>query len=465
MVKTWGVAGLGRGHQIAKQKAARPKKARENDGGRAELASGYAVPCLAPDGARATQDVQTLLALQRSAGNAAVRAFVQRAPGDPVEHITAPMFTVTGGDLQHPGTVTAQQSTEDPLSVGVTAPSVTLTATVVKKPDAPLGPSSIAQVGTVQTLNNSRRVGVYHLAGDPFMPMVTTKTATVTTSRDAQWDKNEAGEIVAVVPEPWYSKPDWVTDESPSANVNFEDKPGFDLPRTIGSGILTEIQGVDSFTTSIAAKRNDDLIHLKNQNWSVDWRMNLSFFGSETGHVVSSEDTASSPSVTTGPIVLTRVNSWMGFPTVEAAMGADSTVLLASLLPAKKNDEASYNNIVAALKRKNPRLRIWLTVASTAETFGADEIEVTLAGDSRSTVGPTSLNDGDTGEFDFDFNNVVDPSMIEDGYAIEISAADTGLLSNEAATTSWHMPLAETDRAFAMSGGGGKYKVMAQVIG
>lgn len=55
------------------------------------------------------------------------------------------------------------------------------------------------------------------------------------------------------------------------------------------------------------------------------------------------------------------------------------------------NDRDSHRHMVEALKRKNPLLRIWLTVKETSETFGADEIELTLTGHQSATAGPTAL--------------------------------------------------------------------------
>ena len=46
-----------------------------------------------------------------------------------------------------------------------------------------------------------------------------------------------------------------------------------------------------------------------------------------------------------------------------------------------------------------------------------------------------------------------------------ISAADTGMISNDAATIPWNYPFAESRRSYAMSGGGGgSYSVMAELI-
>ena len=86
-----------------------------------------------------------ILNLQRTVGNQAVQRFlanrtetrVQRDP-DPVEHIDASMFTVTGGDLQHDGVVTAGPA-DDFIQVSINAPRITFSATVDKHEDAVLG--------------------------------------------------------------------------------------------------------------------------------------------------------------------------------------------------------------------------------------------------------------------------------------------------------------------------------------
>ncbi|MCA9986311.1 MAG: hypothetical protein KDE59_18510 [Anaerolineales bacterium] len=412
-----------------------------------------------------------ILNMQRTVGNQAVQRFldsrtetrVQRDP-DPVEHIDASMFTVSGGDLQHDGVVTAGPA-DDLVQVSINAPRITFSATVDKHDDAVLGAGNFVSVGPVQTLNSSQRVGIYRLGGDPNGPIVTRHNQAVGQVRDAQWNTNDDGEIYATAPEPFYSQPSLISDGSPSATVNYLDQPGFELAPSIGQGILTEVEGAESFTLSVAVKKGEELVHLKNHNWSVDWNVPITPLGRTEGSAIQSSATTDNPAVTSGNIAVQMVRSWLGFPTVEAAMGVSSHTLMSNLIPARQNDTTSYNNIVEALRRKNPAIKIWLTVEETAETFGADEIEVTLTGSSSATEGPVTLNDNEWDTFDFHLLDVLDPGDISEDSSITISAADTGMISNDAATIPWNYPFAESRRSYTMSGGGGgRYSVMAELI-
>ena len=145
-------------------------------------------------------------------------------------------------------------------------------------------------------------------------------------------------------------------------------------------------------------------------------------------------------------------------------MGVDASTLMSNLIPAQQNDRTSYNHIVEALRRKNPTLKVWLTVNSTAELLGADEIEVTLTGSSSATEGPITLNDGQWDTFLFRMNDVIDPGDIDSSSVITVSARDTGTISNDPNTRDWHYPFASTDRNYSMSGGSGDYEIMVELI-
>ena len=52
------------------------------------------------------------------------------------------------------------------------------------------------------------------------------------------------------------------------------DKVDAEIPSP-AAGVLTEIKGADSFVSSVAAKRDSELIHLRQEAWSVPWTMTL----------------------------------------------------------------------------------------------------------------------------------------------------------------------------------------------
>lgn len=426
------------------------------------------LPVLAPPGARATHHQRMLIALQRTAGNAAV----QRLVGGPTVQRAEPgefkpsMFQVANGNLKHTGAVTAQITSADPENTWIKSPKVAINAQVTKDPAAPLGHGVTAFTGATQTIHGSKREGVYRLGGVSHMPVVATQNATLPAAKDAWVDPSDPEEKAPwrKADSPFYGRVEVIDDGDPTANVNFEDEPQFWLPRSIGPGILTSIQGQESFTTAISVQRDADLIHLQSHQWAVDWTMDLSPLGSNTGQPVTSGAAGAPPPVLSGATASQQVSRWVGVPTLDAAMGMDASTLLANIADTRKHDPASYKHMVAALRAKNPRLKVWITVDKTAEWLGADEVEVTLTGHSRATRGPTSLNDGDSGEFDFNLNDVANVEDIDDDFAIEITAGDAGWSSNTPNTATWQLPLSEAE-GHKMKGGAGEYRVSAEVLG
>ena len=352
------------------------------------------------------------------------------------------------------------QVTPTGSEVMIQAPPVTYQADVSLNPGVTLGTSDPVAVGPVQTLLGSERTGIYRRGG-PYGEVVAEYHDTVGQRRDAQWD-DSSGEVRASVPAPWYSQPSLISDSSPQAHVNFLDQPSFNVPQQMGEGRLTETRGQDRFTTSVAAKRGEELVHLQSSHWEVPWTTTVDAANQGPGGIVTGSATTDAPPTTDGPIAVAAVENRMRFLTVEAALGADTDTLFANLEPSRANDIPTWLNIVEALRRKNPAFSLTLEVRSTAEWFGSDEVQITLHGHRDAQHGPFSLNDGHSTTIEFQLNDVFDPMALRPDSVITITAQDVGVLSNEAATMSWPFPFdPQRTPAHMTGGGGGKYYITA----
>ena len=449
----------------------------DQSAGSTRAASGKRSETVAPAGAlervagAPTTAATDVLELQQLLGNQTVQRLlannaevtIQRDDGPPLSSIDASMFTYTGGTLQHKGTVTATPADADGQLL-VQAPHVSYSATVEKTGGGPIPHGDYIQVGTVQTLNSSKRTGVYRRGGDPRGEVIARHNDVVGQTWDAKFQDDKGdGSPYATAPEPFYTQPRLMYESSPKVTVNFLDTPQFPLPESVGAGILTEVEGSESFTTALAVKyKTGDAIYLKTQNWTIDWTMPVTPTAGGTGEAVQSSSTTDEPAVTSGKIVPQVVRSWIGFPTADAAMAVDTPTLLLNLAAARQHDPDSFNNIVSALERKNPSIKIWLQVEDTAEWMGADEVEVTLSGSSSVSEGPLTLNDMQQDTFDFKLLDVVDLSSLDKETEITISAADVGGLENAVGSQSWQVPFGEKE--FTLEGSGAKYSIIAEML-
>ena len=108
-----------------------------------------------------------VLALQRSAGNAAVtRALLARDETEKTKVSGAGDFTATGGEPKGEGVTTVGKDPADATKAKAVAPKVTMPATVKLNPGKTLG-GETGQLGHIQNLTSSTRGGTYRKGGDP----------------------------------------------------------------------------------------------------------------------------------------------------------------------------------------------------------------------------------------------------------------------------------------------------------
>lgn len=404
-----------------------------------------------------------ILTLQRTSGNRAVqRLLTQSTTADTTIQrddaqnnqrvkdtgVDASMFTLTGGDIKAPGKVSAKK--KGTAEVSIETPSVSYEARVTLMDDVSLGKGSSVMTGPVQTLMSSSRVAVYREGGQPNGKIVAEKHVAVGTVRDAHTSSDGSTDPNVVAP--WYSAAVSVNDATRSTPVNFMDQPGFDVPQTIGKGILTETRGKDSFVTSVGVQRDGQLVHLKSMTWEAPWDVTMNNFQGEGGTVPVGE-AKSPPPVTDGPIAAQAAVSWLGFPTLEAAQGASTTQLLNNLSITRSQDPVSYQNIVEALKTRS--ITANFVVDDTDSILSSDKITLYVQGQKMVNKGTFTLNDGESTTLTIGFQEIFDDMGSLDSSSIELQATVGG-------NVKWHvLPFPFTGKGGALSegSGSGAYRV------
>lgn len=404
-----------------------------------------------------------ILTLQRTSGNRAVqRLLAQNATADTTIQrddaqsnqrvkdtgIDASMFTFTGGDIKAPGKVSAKK--KGAAEVSIETPAVSYEARVTLMDDVSLGKGSSVMTGPVQTLMGSNRVAVYREGGQPNGKIVAEKHVAVGTVRDAHTSSDGSTDPNVVAP--WYSAAVSVNDVTRSTPVNFMDQPGFEVPQTMGKGILTETRGKDSFVTSVGVQRDGQLVHLKSMTWEAPWDVTMNNFQGEGGTVPVGE-AKSPPPVTDGPIAAQAAVSWLGFPTLEAAQGASTVQLLNNLSVTRSQDPVSYQNIVEALKTRI--ITANFVVDDTDSLLSSDKITLYVQGQKMVNKGTFTLNDGESTSLTIGFQEIFDDMGSLDSSSIELQATVGG-------NVKWHvMPFPFTGKGGALSegSGSGEYRV------
>jgi hypothetical protein len=225
-------------------------------------------------------------------------------------------------------------------------------------------------------------------------------------------------------------------------DVEFRDQPDFTVPSETGGGRLTETRGQDRFTTSLAAKRGDNLIHLISYQWSIPWNVTINAQGEGQGEELLGGPSEEGPSTTTGPTPLTATESWITFSSVDAAMAENSNTLLTYLTSAYEHDLSSWYHIIEALRRKNPRLHAEVSVDEAADPVGRDEIMVRATGNLPAPdQGPFSLGAGEAQDLTFNFNDLFrDAAAIDARSRVWFRVWDAGTLSHPPMVRSWPYP-------------------------
>ncbi|HUQ07102.1 MAG TPA: DUF4157 domain-containing protein [Kofleriaceae bacterium] len=390
-------------------------------------------------------------------------ADAQVADGD---EFTAPNFTITGGKPEAPGAVTPSKSDG---KVRLESPLIQFSAQVAMK--KPLTEGRI-DIGPIQTLLGSSRVGVYREGGKPDGAIVAEQHTDLGQMRDAAGEIGKDGQLDQATVPPFYSQPQTFNKDMTSVSVNFKDKPKAVFPAVVGKGKLTETRGEDRFTTSISAKKDGALLHLKTFHWQLPWAMKLDDGivqtdekGNPTNKSIATQDAKPGDAVVVNdsniPILAAAGATHMDFPSQDAANQCGASELL-RFLPTATG--ASRGFIVEALKSKNPSFHVTVTVKKKNSSWGKDSIEMRFKGQSQISRPRVSAGDGESVAVLFTFNEVfTDPAAMKGGSFIMIEAQDRSLVDGKTHRADWQMPFAQLDGE--MPGSDGTYTIVATMRG
>ena len=382
------------------------------------------------------------------------------APGAAPHTLNAGMFDFSDAQPVLSGNVQARPTGDH--QVTIESPNVSFAATATLHSDVQLDAGEIIKVGPTQTLMGSERTGVYRRSGTPDGEIIAEQKSSVGEVRDAQWQSNPDGSVRADAEAPWYSRPSSISDSNRTANVNFLDKPSFELPATIGAGQLTETQGSDSFITALSAKRDEQVVHLVSSGWEVPWQVTINAGGAGRGGEVTGGSSDIAPPTLDGPIAVQAAQEWLAFSTIETAMTASNRVLLDHLLRAKDNDDTAYQNIVEALRRKNPTVSVAIRVGSTDATIGTDDLELVVQGTDHHILG--KINDRGTAHASFNLCDVIDPISITASTNLEFELFNRNWFGPSAPSTmSWIFPFTDASGTMTNGGGSGRYTLSGSI--
>ena len=233
-----------------------------------------------------------VLALQRSAGNAAVTAMLAREEKEKTP-VTGPGdFGVSGGAPQVGGTVTAKPEGE---GVRAESPDVKYqTAKVWLQEGKTLGGSQ--NFGFVQNLVTSTRGAVWRRGGEPDGEVTKNWRSGQGKAYDAVSDPNDDSKIHKAVFAPFYWPPGSINDENVAASPAetdpvAHDQPGFTLEaKDEEGGRLTEFVGADQFKLGVGVKKGDAFYTLAAWDWAVPWDMKVDKDLNGAGKAVTSEE-------------------------------------------------------------------------------------------------------------------------------------------------------------------------------
>ena len=380
-----------------------------------------------------------VLALQRSAGNAAVtRALLAREEtAEKTQVSSASDFTATGGEPKGEGVTTVGKDPGDATKAKAVAPKVTMPATVKLNKGKTLGKET-GQLGHIQNLTSSTRGGTYRKGGDPQGEVVSQYRGGRSNRRDAASDPTDDTKIHPGATFPFYWPPVMIDDNAENLPVDTKadtyDQPEFKLPIESDGGRLTNFVGQDNFLLAAAVKTSYGVYKFNAFTWSANWdvavdkEMNGAGQALEKGKAKLGE----SPDENLSDWSLRPGSSdvWEAFATVEEAMKRTPAELLQWVGPARGHDPVSHRNIVAALTAKNPKFSATFTCTDTHDTFGRDTVHVKAsAGGDTYKTDTVKLEEGESQVLLFTLNELfgsADAIGLGSQITLEITHVDSG---------------------------------------
>ncbi len=350
-----------------------------------------------------------VIALQRTVGNRAVSALLQRDDTQPTPAAGPGDFGVSGGVPTGQGTSTASPGAGN--TVTAKGPRVTLDGEAWLQDGKQLGTS--AYFGVVQNLASSNRGAQYRHGGDPNGEIVAEPHSGEANKWDAAIDpqKDAKGNDKPQTFAPFYWQPGNIDDGNDKSNHAKPtrlgtpwDQPEYTLPVQNGPGRLTAFRGQDVFKMGLAVKKDAAVWMLTGNQWTVSWDIPVDASLNGAGQALQNQQIKDllkdgpDPSLKDWSLAPGAGSAFEGFSTQAEAMKRTPSELLKWIFAAKQHDQVSYQNICAALDAKNPNLSVDIACASTDATFGSDVLSASIKrnGALVKTEGGIRLNNGES---------------------------------------------------------------------
>lgn len=329
-----------------------------------------------------------VIALQRTVGNRAVSALLQRDDTPKTQAAGPGDFGVSGGVPSGSGTATAS-----PAGNMVTAKSakVTLDGEAWLQDGKTLDQS--AYFGVIQNLVSSNRGAQYRHGGDPAGDIVAEPHSGEAGKWDAAIDpqKDAKGNDKPQTFPPFYWVPGNIdannTKESHAKPTRLGtpwDQPEYSMPVQNGPGRLTAFKGQDVFKMGLAVKKDASVWMLTGNQWTVSWDIAVDASLNGAGKAVQTQEIKDllkdgpNPALKDWSLAKDAGSAFEGFSTEAEAMKRTPSELLNWIFAAKQFDPTSYQNICSALDNKNPNFAVDIACATTDANFGSDVLSASV---------------------------------------------------------------------------------------
>ncbi len=433
----------------------------------------------APAAAAAPTGPAQVLALQRSAGNAATTRLLQRSP-------TAAPGTLAASDLQgkidlpSPRTGAGITARVDAHATGdmviVESDFVDLKGEATAKetdpanPEAPIDPE--VRVGFIQTLEQVGRIGQYTDDGTASgKPYADVRPYVKPGTRDVQGQKASAGAAATQKgTPPFYDFYKVLTKRGQTQDLTSADrlKAGFEVEIDGGKGKLASIGGTDRFRTSVAAHQPPAApVHLDAAEWSQDWSIKLDpKTHTGTGAVPTAQAFKGALASLGTPEGAANWDAqmWKAVKDPAALAALSHGEMLTALPMARAQDRPVYDAMAKRLRDENPKLRYKLDCVDDGDLTGDADITFSVEGVRGAKTRTATVGSGpfaeSKAEFAFGILDFFDPDDVTTGMTLAVTVTKKG---GAGGTLTARHPWAHT-HAIQVQSGGGKFNVTIVAI-
>lgn len=326
-------------------------------------------------------------------------------------------------------------------------------------------PETVFEAGMRQTVVASHREAIYR---SPDGTEFTERSGIGVALRDTQPVGHNHGDQSD---DTFYSGPVALSAGRSRQVYRATDYPDFTSRTTLGDARLIGFQGADNLVSTWSVQRPDGTsrFDLGSFAWSVPWDMNLDP-SSQTGNgqpVQVSEAPSHVDARRPGLAIAAITDSEsLHFESPQAALASGLTLdeLLAAYFRSRSRDETSAQNLLAAIRLRQPMVRVTVSVNRTDSTFGADEVVIRIGGTSWYATGEQSKSNGEQAVATCPLESVLALESLSASSALEIQAQDRGLVSSVQHTARWNMPFAPLQSTPMPGGEGGQYMVAAELL-